>query len=242
MENILLILITTYSIVMTIVFIVFLIIKVRKHEKSFYEYQDKKVSEQLNEMNHIYMAMRGWRHDYHNHMQTIKAHIALEQLNEVSVYLEQMETELDYIDTKYKSGNISVDAILNSKLTLAEKSGLQVKCDAVVPKEISINQVDLCILLGNLIDNAIEACEQMDETKVKFIRVYICTMKKQLYISISNATNEVIRKLDNEYITKKRGKHGHGLKRINLIVEKYGGFVNRQNEPGAFATEIVLPM
>lgn len=70
----------------------------------------------------------------------------------------------------------------------------------------------------------------------------MCVQKQQLYISVSNAINEVIRKLDREYITNKRGNHGHGLRRINLIVEKHQGYINRQNEPGVFATEIMLPM
>ena len=63
-----------------------------------------------------------------------------------------------------------------------------------------------------------------------------------MYISVSNATNEIIRKLDAEYISKKRGDHGHGLKRINIVVDKYGGFIKRANEPGVFATEIMLPL
>ena len=54
----------------------------------------------------------------------------------------------------------------------------------------------------------------------KFIRIYMAMQKKQLYISVSNATNESVRKIDKEYITNKRGNHGHGLKRIDLIVEK----------------------
>ena len=67
-------------------------------------------------------------------------------------------------------------------------------------------------------------------------------MPNGLYISVSNATNETVRKLDEEYITHKRGNHGHGLKRINLIVEKYDGFINRKNEAGVFVTEIMLPL
>lgn len=70
----------------------------------------------------------------------------------------------------------------------------------------------------------------------------MCVRKQQLYISVSNATNEVIRKLDKEYISNKRGNHGHGLKRIDLIVDKYQGYINRQNEPGVFATEVMLPL
>ncbi len=76
----------------------------------------------------------------------------------------------------------------------------------------------------------------------KFIRLYIGVLKKQLYISVTNATSEVVRKLDEEYITTKRGNHGHGLKRINGIVEKYNGYINRNNEPGVFVTEIMLPL
>ena len=60
-------------------------------------------------------------------------------------------------------------------------------------------------------------------------------------MSITNATNEVVRKYDEEYISKKRGNHGHGLKRINKVVEKYNGYINRKNEPGVFVCEIMLP-
>ncbi len=67
-------------------------------------------------------------------------------------------------------------------------------------------------------------------------------LKRQLYISITNATGEPARKLDSEYVTKKRGLHGQGLLRIDRIAKKYGGFINRQNEPGVFATEVLLPL
>lgn len=86
-----------------------------------------------------------------------------------------------------------------------------------------------------------EACEKLP-VKDRFLRLYIGVFRKQLYISVTNATNELVRKLDDEYITTKRGNHGHGLKRINNTVEKYGGFINRKNEPGVFATEIMLPL
>lgn len=231
-----------YAIGITILLIVVCIYVYKKQEKKFYEYQNKLITSQMEETNHIYMTMRGWRHDYHNHMQKIRAHLALKEYEEVDRYIDQMETELADIDLKYKTGNTGVDAILNSKLTLAEKNGLRIKCDTLIPKELPFNPVDLCVLLGNLIDNAIEACEKMEEEENRFLRIYMCVKKSQLYISVSNATNEVVRKLDKDYITNKRGNHGHGLKRINLIVEKHQGFINRQNEPGVFATEIMVPL
>ncbi|MBO5071774.1 MAG: GHKL domain-containing protein [Eubacterium sp.] len=214
----------------------------RRNEKKLSEYEEKLVASQLDEMNQLYMTMRGWRHDYHNHMQKIRAHLALGEYDQVQEYINLMETELDAVDIRYKSGNTGVDAMLNSKLTLAEKKGLRIKCDAELPKKLSCNPVDLCVLLGNLIDNAIEACEKMDPSQDRFIRIYMCVRKKQFYLSVSNATSEVIRKLDREYITNKRGNHGNGLRRINKVVEKNNGFINRQNEPGVFATEVMLPL
>ena len=214
----------------------------RRNEKKISEYENKLVASQWEEMNQLYMTMRGWRHDYHNHMQKIRAHLALGEYEAVQEYIDLMETELDAVDIRYKTGNTGVDAMLNSKLTLAEQKGLRIKCDAELPKKLSFNPVDLCVLLGNLIDNAIEACEKMDSASDRFIRIYMCVRKRQLYLSVSNATNEVIRRLDKEYITNKRGNHGNGLRRINKVVEKHKGFINRQNEPGVFATEIMLPL
>lgn len=222
--------------------ILLLFLNERRNEKKISEYENKLIASQLEEMRRLYMTMRGWRHDYHNHMQKIRAHLELGEYAEVQEYIDLMETELDAVDIKYKTGNTGVDAMLNSKLTLAEEKGMRIKCDAELPKQLSCNPVDLCVLLGNLLDNAIEACEKMPSSQDRFVRVYMCVRKKQLYLSVSNATGEVIRKLDKDYITNKRGNHGNGLWRINKVVEKHQGFINRQNEPGVFATEILLPL
>jgi sensor histidine kinase regulating citrate/malate metabolism len=126
---------------------------------------------------------------------------------------------------------------------LALKGDIEINYKAEVPPELTVSDLDLCVLIGNLIDNAVEACEKLEAGESgRFIRLYIGVLKKQLYITITNGTGEIVRKLDEEYITAKRGNHGHGLKRINKIVEKYGGFINRKNEPGVFVTEILLPL
>lgn len=140
-----------------------------------------------------------------------------------------------------ESGNVSLDAILNSKLSYAQKKEIALNYKATVPQRLTVSDIDLCVLIGNLIDNAVESCEKLPVEK-RFIRLYIGVFREQLYISVTNATGEVVRRLDEEYITTKRGNHGHGLKRINNTVEKYGGFINRKNEPGVFATEVMLPL
>lgn len=211
------------------------------YEKRMINYQNKLLKNQMEEVHHVYMTMRGWRHDYHNHMQSLKAYLAKGNIEEAKAYLCELETDLEDINLLFDTGNIGVDAILNSKISLAIDNGIPVDYKAVVPEKTTVTDIDLCVLLGNLIDNAVEACCGVPKDK-QFIRLYIGQFNQQLYISVSNATNETVRKLDEEYISHKRGNHGHGLKRINLIVEKYEGYINRKNEAGVFVTEVMLPL
>lgn len=213
----------------------------RRYEKNSEAYQNRLLEKQVSEVQNMYMTMRGWRHDYHNHLQALKAYMDMGQSEKARNYLDELELDLDSIRQLIESGNVNLDAILNSKLSLAIKQEIEVDCRAAVPPSLTVSDIDLCVLIGNLIDNAVEACEKMEEGRT-FMRLYIGVLKRQLYISVTNSTGELIRKLDEEYITAKRGNHGHGLKRINKIVEKYGGFINRKNEPGVFVTEIMLPL
>lgn len=213
----------------------------RRYERAIIRYQDKLLSQEVEEVHSIYKTMRGWRHDYHNHMQSIKAHLAAADLEEARRYIDRLETDLDDIRLLFDTGNIQADAILNAKISLALENGIPCDYKAVLPPTMTVSGIDLCVLLGNLIDNAMEACRPLPPEQ-QFLRLYIGPLKQQLYISVTNATGETVRKLDEEYISTKRGDHGHGLLRINKVVEKYGGYINRKNEPGVFVTEILLPM
>ena len=100
----------------------------RRQERKFLDYQVKTMAKQVEEVNEIYMTMRGWRHDYHNHLQKLLAHIETGQLEEAKEYLKALEVDLDRVRVKYTTGNVSLDAILNSKLTLAEKENIDINC------------------------------------------------------------------------------------------------------------------
>lgn len=214
----------------------------RVYENQATEHQNKLVSHHIDEVQSIYTTMRGWRLDYHNHMQTLKAHMAMKQYDLAEKYLDELEKDLDNIDILINSGNVNLDAILNSKLSLAKSKEIAVSCKANLPPKLAISDIDLCVLMGNLLDNALEACDSMGPGQEQFLRIYIGIFKKQLYISVTNSTKELVRKFDHEYITNKRGNHGHGLKRIDNAVNKYHGYINRKNEPGVFVTEIMLPL
>lgn len=214
--------------------------------KKGYEFQTEHFRQELMEHNYgeireIYMDMRGWRHDYHNHMQVMKARLAMKDLGGLGEYLDQLEKELDRVDTLVKSGNLMTDAILNSKLTLARRQNIPVNCRADMPERIGLEDVDLCVIIGNLMDNAIEACGQIEEES-RFLRVYLAVNKNQFYVSVQNSAREDPGFEERNYITRKRGNHGLGMKRVKAAVDKYGGYFSLANEPGIFAAEVSIPL
>jgi sensor histidine kinase regulating citrate/malate metabolism len=133
-----------------------------------------------------------------------------------------------------------VDAILNSKISLAQGKKIEVNAKAKVPPDLKISVIDLCVIIGNLIDNAIEACVKLDENKRR-VRIYVGIFKSYLYISVANTMSGRIDRAA-KYTSSKGANHGFGLMRIDKIAEKYGGHVNRQHENEAFATEVMLPL
>jgi len=130
----------------------------RQYEKALITYQNKILSQEMEEVRSIYMTMRGWRHDYHNHMQSVKAYLAKDNIAEAKSYIDRLEEDLADIRLLFDTGNLNIDAILNAKISLALENGIRCDYKAVIPKELSVSDIDLCVVIGNLIDNAVESC------------------------------------------------------------------------------------
>ncbi len=203
-------------------------------------FQSELIEKQVREIQNMYRQVRGWRHDYRNHINNMKIQLSEGNYDKLSDYLNELADDLDTVDTVIKTGNVMADAILNSKLNVAEKMNIKLNVKANVPDKLPMSDVELCSMLGNILDNAVEACGTLPEEK-RFMRVYIGKLKGQLYLSVQNSASKV-RKSKNTYLSTKEGEHGYGLFRIDRVAKKYGGYVNRQNEEGVFATEIMVPL
>lgn len=215
--------------------------------KLFYHLVDKRIawfqsdliSKQTVEIQNMYRQMQEWRHDYRNHIQNMKNRLDGDQ-GELEQYLDELADDLTQTDTSIQTGNVMADAVLNSKLSVAEQKSIQLNVKAHIPKGIEMTDVEMCSVLGNLLDNAIEACEKLPCDK-RFLRVYIDKFKGQFYLSVQNSSPSIQRD-KGIFRTTKAGTHGFGLFRIDRIAKKYGGYVNRQYEEGVFATELLLPL
>ena len=189
----------------------------------------------------MYQEMRGWRHDFRNHLQLLKSYAQKGDLDAVRAYLAELEQDLSRVDPAVKTGNTMADAILNSKISLARSKGVPVRADARIPVKLSISDLDLCVILGNLFDNAIEASVKLPESQ-RLIRLYMDMKGSQLYISFTNfAPGGKLTQAGGRFSTTKGSGHGFGLLRIDSVVKRLGGYLRRASEEGAFTTEILLP-
>lgn len=210
-------------------------------DKKIGSYQRELIETHYQEVDNMYRQIRGWRHDYRNHIQTMKAYAALDDWDAVRKYLDLLDDDLTTVDTIVKTGNPMTDAILNSKISLARSKNIQVIADTYIPMKLKISEIDLCCIIGNLFDNAIEASVKLPESQ-RLIRVYMDMKNTQLYISFTNFTAGKKMKKDGKRFRSTKGEgHGFGLARMDDIVERLDGYISRNSEDGAFTTEILLP-
>ncbi|HIV20021.1 MAG TPA: GHKL domain-containing protein [Candidatus Merdivicinus intestinigallinarum] len=213
----------------------------RQIDKHIAAYQRELIQTHFAEVENMYKQIRGWRHDYRNHIQVMKAYAAQGNMDAIRDYLDKLDTDLSTVDTVVKTGNAMADAILNSKISLAKSRNIPVRADAHIPTKLDISELDLCVIIGNLFDNAIEASMKLPEDQ-RLIRVYMDIKGSQLYLSFTNFTAEKkLPKIGGRFATTKGEGHGLGLKRIDAVIERLGGYVSRGSEDGAFTTEVLLP-
>ncbi len=210
-------------------------------DKRIAAYQRELIETHYQEVENMYRQIRGWRHDYRNHIQTMKVLASNGDLDGIVAYLDELDTDLNTVDTVVKTGNAMADAILNSKISLAKSKNITVQVDAHIPVKLKMSELDLCCILGNLFDNAIDASLSLPEEE-RLIRVYMDMKGTQLYLSFTNFTAaKKMRKSGNLFHTTKREGHGFGLVRIDAIIERLDGYLSRNSEDGAFTTEILIP-
>lgn len=213
----------------------------KRIDKKLTSYQSELIEIHYREIDNMYRQIRGWRHDYRNHIQTMKAYAANEDWDAIRHYLDLLDEDLTTVDTVIKTGNPMTDAILNSKISLAKAKHIQVVADAHIPFALKSSEIDLCCIIGNLFDNAIEASMQLPEEK-RIIRVYMDMRNTQLYISFTNFTaGKKLKKIGNVFQSTKGAGHGFGLVRMDDIIKRLDGYISRNSEDGAFTTEILIP-
>ena len=132
-----------------------------------------------------------------------------------------------------------MDAILSAKLAQARAEGIAVEVQASLPDTLTLSDVEISIVIGNLLDNAIEACRTAPGRK--FIRLSVRMKGNMMYFYLLNSAGAKKEKLGSLFRTGKTGAHGFGLHRAEAILKKHGGWVKYNSEDGAFTSEFLVP-
>lgn len=198
--------------------------------------------EYYEKINKIYSEFRSFRHDYKNHVLCLRGLIAADKKEEVLKYMETMQEMSSIGKNKYHTGNIIIDALLDDKSDKAEKVNTKIELEGVVPTS-GISNADLCIIMANAIDNAIEACTKDRSDNEKTIKVYVDFKQGYFFFKCSNPMFEEIKfKGKNKLVTSKTDKehHGFGVSNIFHTAEKYDGTAEILTDNETFTIEVQL--
>lgn len=204
--------------------------------------QNKILMEQHNEqLIEINEQMKTWRHDFHNHLQTLVVVARTQDRGSLEDYVLKLGHEILAVDNLCNTGDKVLDAILSAKLALAKSSRIAFSLDAKPISPLPLADTDKTSLFGNLMDNAIEACRRVD-TENRFIKLSMEMMQKMVSIRISNSTDGTELMDNGKFVTTKSEKkfHGLGIPHIDRIVESAGGLVHREHKNNVFTTVILF--
>ncbi len=159
-------------------------------------------------------------------------------------YLEQMEKEIRSYEAQNKTGNKVLDAVLTSKSLYCQNRGIGFTCVADGTLLDFMHEMDISALFGNLLDNAIESVEKLEEPEKRLIHLSIARQKNFLRIRVENYCEEKISFRDGMPLTTKKDKHlhGFGMKSIQSTVRKYGGSVRAGLRDNWFEVSILIPL
>ena len=196
------------------------------------------------ELQSVYRETRVWRHDYRNHLQAIQGLVETQSYTALATYLQEIDGSLEKIAFRVNSGNELLDAIINTKISIAEKNDIQFNTDIEIVVNDVMSFIDITILVGNLLDNAIEACLRIDAPdRNKVVSLRIVNLPAELILSVENTTQGIVKSKNQVFATSKlSGDHGIGMQQIDSIVHKYNGYISRESKQNSFQTIVRLPL
>jgi signal transduction histidine kinase len=219
-----------------------------ERQKHFVEEQQvKAMKKRLEEAENFYGSIRKVRHEMKNHMANIKGLAEVGQFGEIEDYVQRMDVTMQELEYKYVTGNAVTDVIINDKYRRAEKAEIRFEADFRYGGEIPV--FDMGIILNNLLDNAIEACEKL-ETGKGFIRLSMKRKKQFLLIDVENSFDGAVpMQMGGGFIpstTKQNSlpsiitEHGIGLENVRDVAERYFGGVNIKAKGDVFHVTVML--
>ena len=192
--------------------------------------------------------LRGIKHDIFNHLETLSLLIKSKEYQKATSYIKTISSELSINHKLVSTGNIPIDCIISNKYALAINKQIKFDYTIHLPKKLPLNDVSICSLLGNILDNAIESCEKVSSPKKRYISLTLRPFNNMLLINSTNSSiGDYKLSKSGGFLTTKQSDadtsyHGIGINQIRRIVKEHKGFIRISPELNSFTLEIMIPL
>ncbi len=198
-------------------------------EISLLEQQEHSLNQYVEEAKTRYDETKSFRHDIRNHIAVVKKLLQGGKLEEAVSYIEDMDDMAEKMSFPCSTNNPVVDILVGNKLGIAKSMGIDVDCSLLLPYPCSLRDIDICIVLSNALDNAIQAVKNLGAGTEKYIRV-----------SGRIQGDFLMMEIENSFHGKGAFKKGTGLSNVKKVAEKYGGAMSIEIQENVFALHVLL--
>lgn len=211
-----------------------------RQESALIKQQNEYYVNQLLLVEELHEASGKLRHDIKNHLITINSYLEKDDIGAAKKHISSIigayQNKIEIVHTGFPA----IDGLINSKLQSAYDAGIKINIKTSLPSDFYFSSFDLTVILGNLLDNALQAVSLVEENK--FIDIRIDCSKGMLIVKMSNSFKTVVQKENGKIITSKADKenHGFGLRNIDEILEKYNGTSKTDTRDGIFTITTAL--
>lgn len=197
--------------------------------------------EQIKNYESLYEQIKSDRHDFHHHLNCIYGLVEMNHYQELQAYVENLTKKNLQMQVFFECSNPYLSALLHYKYQEGKQKGINIQFDIRLVDSLKVDPLDLSIIVGNALDNAIESCEAIGTQT--FLKLELLTIKNQLRINLENSCNESFQTFEyQKRMTSKHDadNHGYGLQNIDYIVQKYDGLMKMRSEKGVFMLQIQM--
>jgi hypothetical protein len=220
------------------------------NETNHYKYREKQLLMQTEHFENIiegYHQVRRVRHDMMNHLVALHGYLQNEQCDDAIEYIKKINESIDFNRIGMVSNNVAIDALISNRKSKATQAGIYFEEKVSLPGKLQIDDMDMCIVIGNILNNAIEACQRMkNEQMKKHIMLNINYKKGHIFIEVENTYYlRTVKQEEGKFISSKKYQWkydvGLGMSNIERIINKYGGVYQTDLSEAIFKIKIMLP-
>lgn len=213
-----------------------------KGENTFLLMKEEMEKQKYEEMNSAIEQNKELVHDTKNHYLVISEYVKNQEYEKLEKYVDEIRENFVKINPQIYTGNHVLDLILGQKRIMAAQKGIEFQLDATPLSSLAMEEREICSLFGNLLDNALEACEKVTDKERRKINIKIDQHMQMLFLEIKNGMEKTPVRSGRNFLTSKREKsvHGYGLKSVERIVARYDGDLVYEAVDGMFVVSITF--